>query len=225
MTAWHRIRERKVKERTALVNQIRSLLMEQGIIIAQGISHVRKRLPIIVEELENGLSLQARDYLSELYTELVEIDELIAKYESRIVAFAKTDEACKRLQRIPGIGPLTSTAIVAHAGNAKQFKNGRAFAASLGLTPKEYSSGGKQKLLGISKRGNGNIRRLLVQGARIVTRYALLRPDTQDSRATWLQELSGRRGRQITAVALANKMARIAWMLLARGEEYRPIPA
>lgn len=225
MTAWHRIRERKVKERTALVNQARALLMEQGVIIPKGITHVRKILPGIIEDMKNGLSLQARDYLSELYAELVDVDAAVAKYEARIVAFAKTDEACKRLQKIPGVGPLTATAIVAHAGNATHFKNGRAFAASLGLTPKEHSSGGKQKLLGVSKRGNDTIRRLLIQGARIVTRYALLRPDPRVSNHLWLQSLSVRRGRQIAAVALANKTARAIWVLLARGEEYRPSTA
>ncbi|MCD7909690.1 MAG: IS110 family transposase [Clostridium sp.] len=225
MSAWHRLRERKVKERTALVNQARALLMEQGVIIPKGITHVRKQLPGIIEELENGLSLQARDYLSELYAELVDVDAVIAKYEGRIMSFAKTNEACKRLQKIPGVGPLTATAIVAHVGNAMQFKNGRAFAASLGLTPKEHSSGGKQKLLGISKRGNNGIRWLLIQGARIVTRYTLLRQDSQLCSQLWLQGLSARRGRQIAAVALANKTARTIWALLARGEEYRPSPA
>lgn len=110
------------------------------------------------------MSLQARDYLSELYTEFVDGDAAVAKYEARIMTFARTYEACKRLQKIPGVGPLTATAIVAHVGNAIHFKNGRALAASLGLTPKEHSSGGKQKLLGVSKRGNGYIRRLLIQG-------------------------------------------------------------
>jgi len=225
MSAWHRLRERKVKERTALVNQTRALIMEQGIVIPQGIAHVRKMLPGIIEKLENGLSWQARDYLSELYTELVDCDAAIAKYEARIAAFAKNDEVCKRLQKIPGVGPLTATAIVAHVGNAAQFKNGRAFAASLGLTPKEHSSGGKQKLLGISKRGNNHIRRLLIQGAHVITRYALLRPDIPRPGLTWLQSLCERRGRPIAAVALANKTARTIWALLARGEEYRPSPA
>ncbi len=225
MSAWHRIRERKVKERTALVNQIRALLMEQGLVIPKGITHVRKLLPGIIEEIENGLSWQARDYLSELYSELVDVDAAAAKYESRIMVFAKTDEACKRLQKIPGVGPLTATAIVAHVGNATQFKNARAFAASLGLTPKEHSSGGKQKLLGVSKRGNCCIRKLLIQGARIVTRYALLRLNSQAPIQLWLQTLSGRRGRHIAAVALANKTARAIWVLLARGEEYRPSSA
>lgn len=225
MSAWHRIRERKVKERTALANQTRALLAEQGIVMPQGISHVRKQLPGIIEDLENMLSYTARDYLSELYGELVACDESIAKYEARIVSFAKSNEACKRLQQIPGIGPLTATAIVAHVGDATQFKNGRAFAASLGLTPHEHSSGGKQKLLGISKRGNTYIRWLLIQGARVVTRYSLLQSHTENPTTRWLQNLSARRGKHIAAVALANKTSRIVWALLAHKEEYAPGPA
>ena len=149
LAAWHRMRERKIKERTALANQARAFLLEQGIIVAKGITRIRTFLPIVIEDLENRLSMPARDYLSELYAELVSCDELVKKYESRIISFAKNDEACKRLQKIPGVGPITATAIVAHAGAATEYKNGRAFAASLGLTPKEHSSGGKQKLLGI----------------------------------------------------------------------------
>lgn len=222
MAAWHRIRERKVKERTALANQTRALLMEQGLVMPQGIAHIRKLLPGIIEDLENGLSFRARDYLSELYAEFVDCDAAVAKYEARISEFAKSDEACKRLQKIPGVGPLTATAIVAHVGNATQFKNGRGFSACLGLTPKEHSSGGKQKLLGISKRGNRYIRKLLIQGARVVTRYGLLRPDSQAPGQLWLRNLSERRGKHIAAVAVANKTARIVWAVLARGEEYNP---
>jgi transposase len=226
MTAWHRIRERKVHERTALVNQVRALLGEQGVVIPQGITHVRKLLPPIIEDLDNKLSMGARDYLSELYTELVDYDEAIAKYESRIMATAKSNDACRRLQKIPGVGPLTATAIVAHVGHAKHFKNGRTFAACLGLTPREHSSGGKQKLLGITKRGNSYIRRLLIQGARIVLRYGLQRPvEDASPRIHWLRGLSERRGRQISAVALANKTAWIIWALLSSGEAYQPSTA
>lgn len=225
LAAWHRMRERKIKERTALANQARAFLLEQGIIVAKGITRIRTFLPIVIEDLENRLSMPARDYLSELYAELVSCDELVKKYESRIISFAKNDEACKRLQKIPGIGPITATAIVAHAGDATEYKNGRAFAASLGLTPKEHSSGGKQKLLGISKRGNGTIRKLLIQGARIVTRYALAAQENSYPTQAWIQAVATRRGRQRAAVALANKTARIIWNLLAKKEEYRPVMA
>ena len=225
LAAWHRMRERKIKERTALANQARAFLLEQGIIVAKGITRIRTFLPIVIEDLENRLSMPARDYLSELYAELVSCDELVKKYESRIISFAKNDEACKRLQKIPGIGPITATAIVAHAGDATEYKNGRAFAASLGLTPKEHSSGGKRKLLGISKRGNGTIRKLLIQGARIMTRYALAAQENSYPTQAWIQAVATRRGRQRAAVALANKTARIIWNLLAKKEEYRPVMA
>ena len=222
MTAWHRMRERKVHDRTALTNQIRAFLGEQGIVIAQGVVHVRKLLPLIIGDLDNKLSTGARDYLSELYTELEDCDLVIAKYGSRIQSFAKNHEACRRIQKIPGVGPLTATAIFAHVGDAKHFKNGRAFAACLGLTPKEHSSGGKQKLLGITKRGNSYIRRLLIQGARVALRYGLLRPEEDSPRSQWMQALCSRRGKQVAAVALANKMARIIWALLSSGEAYQP---
>lgn len=222
LAAWHKMRERKVKERTAIANQARGLLMEQGIVIRKGLVHIRKNLPAIIEDLENRLSMSARDYLSELYSELLECDKLVAKYEARIITFAKNDEACKRLQKIPGIGPITATALVAHAGDASQYKNGRAFAASLGLTPKEHSSGGKQKLLGLTKRGNSTIRMLLIQGARIVTRYVLAKSADKTATQKWLQGVALRRGKHVAAVALANKTARIIWHLLARKEEYRP---
>lgn len=221
LAAWHKMRERKVRERTALANQARGLLMEMGITVRKGIVHIRKFLPLAIEDLDNGLSMVARDYLSELYEEIVECDARIEKYESRIVAFARSDEACKRLQKIPGIGPITATAIVAHAGDATQFKNGRAFAASLGLTPGEHSSGGKQKLLGLSKRGNSTIRMLLIQGARIVARYALAKEENRYAVQKWLNGVVERRGRQVATVALANKTARIVWNVLAKGEEYR----
>lgn len=222
LSAWHKMRERKVKERTAIANQARGLLMEQGIIVKKGLVHIRSFLPMVVNDLKNVLSMQARDYLSDLYSELVACDELIEKYEKRIIAFAKNDEACKRLQKIPGVGPITSTAIIAHAGDATQYKNGRAFAASLGLTPKEHSSGGKQRLLGLTKRGNSTIRMLLIQGARIITRYTLTKSGGGTATQKWLQGVVSRRGKHVAAVALANKTARIIWNLLARKEEYRP---
>jgi len=223
LTAWQRMRERKVKERTALANQIRALLYEQGLIIKQGIEHVRKELPYIYENPDNNLSLQARDYLSELYGEFVDCDALVVKYESRIKMSVSTDEACRRIQKIPGVGPITAAAIVAYVGCARHFNNSRSFAAYLGLTPREHSSGGKQKLLGITKRGNSYIRSLLIQGAQTVMRPYLHKPPEQvEPRLRWMQGVAARRGWQIASVALANKTARIIWALLARGEEYKP---
>jgi len=251
ISAWHRIRELAVKERTAVVNQTRALLGEQGIIIPQGIAHVRHSLPVIIEDLENKLSLSARDYMSKLYNKIVGYDEEIDDYTSRIMAYAKSNEACQRILQIPGVGPVTATAIIAHVGDAKQFKNGRAFAACLGLTPREHSSGGKQKLLGITKRGNDYIRCLLIQGARVALRYGLVKAEAEQiseeqvavlqasedpavtgkalteaiPRLKWMQNLTARRGKHIAAVALANKTARIIWAMLSSGETYNPATA
>lgn len=219
--AWHRIRERLVGSRTALVNQARGLLHEMGIVMPQGIKWARTQLPVIIEDLENLLSFSARDYLSELYSELVYLDEQIEKMEKRLHAAVKANSACTRLMKIPGIGPLTASAIVAHVGDAKQFKNGRQFSASLGLTPREYSSGGKQKLLGITKRGNRYIRKLLISGAHAVCRRWLNQEESLNYRKKWLHEVTTRRGKFKAIVAMANKTARIAWAVLARGEEYQ----
>lgn len=188
-------------------------------------SYIRKFLPLAIEDLEIGLSMTTRDYLSEMNSELVQCDGTIKKYEAGILAYAKNDEACKRLQKIPGVGPITATAIVARAGDASQYKNGRAFAASLGLTPKEHSSGGKQRLLGLTKRGNNTIRMLLIQGARIVLRYVIAKSRENTATQKWMQSIVERRGKYVAAVALANKTARIIWTLLAKKEEYRPLTA
>jgi transposase len=226
MSAWHCIRERLLKSRTALANQIRGLLSERGIILPQGIAHVRKRLPEIVEDPQNGLSITARDFFSDLYTELHEADERLAELDRKMEAITKTNEHCNRLMKIPGIGPVTASALVAHVGDAKQFKNGRELAAYLGLTPREYSSGGKQKLLGITKRGNTYIRKLLIQGARNVCRaWSGVVDAAKDRRKAWLQGVSARRGQFVASVAQANKTARIAWAILARGEEYQAAKA
>lgn len=222
LLAWHKMRERKIKERTATANQARSFLMEHGIVTLKGINNIRKFLPLAIENMENQLTPAARDYLSELYGEIVHCDGLVEKYESRIKEFAKNDEACQRLMKIPGIGTLTSTAIVAYAGDASHYKNGRAFAASLGLTPREHSSGGKQKLLGLTKRGNGYIRKLLIQGARVISRYMLAADEGKYAAQKWLIGVATRRNRHIAAVALANKTARIIWNMLAKNEEYKP---
>ena len=221
LNAWHRIRDRAVGNRTALVYHIRSFLHEMCMVKQQGIQRARKDIPAIIEDLENTLSMTARDYLSELYSELVDLDGRIEKIEERLHAAIKANEACMRLMKIPGIGPLAASAIVAHVGDGKQFANGRQFAASLGLTPRECSSGGKQKLLGITKRGNRYIRTLLVIGANVVCRYWLMQQEPSDHRKQWVHAVTSRRGKFIAAVALANKTARIVWAVLARGEEYR----
>lgn len=226
MSAWHCIRERLIRNRTALANQIRGLLAERGIILPQGITHIRKRLPEIVEDTQNRLSMMARDFLSDLYTEFHEADERLAELDRKMEAATKNNELCNLLMQIPGIGSVTASALVAHVGDAKQFKNGRELAAYLGLTPREHSSGGKQKLLGITKRGNTYIRKLLIQGARNLCRaWARTVDAASDGRKAWLQGVVARRGPFVASVAQANKTARIAWAVLARGEEYQAAKA
>ncbi len=216
--ALHRIRERLVSHRTATANQARSLLLENGISIPQGISNIRKQLPYHCEDLNNELSLIARDYLSDLYTQLADLDTKIEKYQHLLSILAKTSEVCQRLMKIRGVGILTATAVVASAGDGSEFKNGRHLAAWIGLVPKQHSSGGKTVLRGISKRGDPYLRKLLIQGAHNLLRYCKGR---SDKRSLWLQSLMERKGKRKAAVAQANKTARIIWSLLTTNEEYK----
>lgn len=217
--ALHRLHERGVKERTALVNQIRGLLAEYGIVVRQGITAVRKALPEILEDGDNGLSPASRSCFAQLRDELIEIDARCARYEQQIVQVNQAHEVCRRLDEVRGIGPVTATATYAAAGAAHEFRNGRHFSAWLGLVPKQHSSGGQDTLLGISKRGNAYLRTLFIHGARAVLRHAATRTDRF---SRWANALHARRGHNRACVAVANKLARIAWVILAKGETYRP---
>jgi transposase len=157
--------------------------------------------------------------LGRLILELKELELQIAEIDAMIAGKADDHEACQRLMAIPGIGPITATAIVSAVGNGAEFRKGRSFSAWLGLTPAEYSTGGKQKLLGISKRGNGYLRKLLVHGARAVLQF---RDKQSPGLRAWLGQLVSRAHRNVVTIALAYKMARMAWALLAKGETYRP---
>ena len=216
--AWHRVRERLVKNRTALVNQVRGLLLEYGVVIPQGIYRLRKRVPRILEDADNGLSLAFRDLLQSLARELSTLDASIAEVTQRLVRLSHDLEACQRLQEMEGIGPLNATALVAALGNGHDFRNGRQVAAWLGLVPRQHSSGGKTRLSGISKRGNSYLRRLLIHGARSVVSRARSKTDVTSA---WIRQLVARVGMNKACVAVANKMARIAWALLSTGERYR----
>ncbi len=216
--ALHRIRSRLVGNRTALANQTRGLLLELGVAIPQGIRHLRTMLPQIIEDMENNQTLLERDYLSDLYSELVELDEKVASYDAKLSVICKQSEECRRLLKVPGIGPLSATAIVAAVGQAKDFKNGRELSAWLGLVPSQHSSGGKTKLQGISKRGDTYLRTLLIHGARTVTYHHRTK---EDDKGQWIRGVCARRGINRAVVAQANKTARIAWVILAKGEEYR----
>jgi len=216
--ALHRARQGFVTARTAQANQIRGLLSEYGIVIPQGLSHVSKRLPEILEDGENDLPGVFRQLLQRLGDHLRELHRQVGELELQIQLWHRQHDASCRLARIPGIGPLTASALVASVGDAKSFANGRQLAAWLGLVPRQHSSGGKSVLLGISKRGDSYLRMLLVHGARAVIRVAEKKPGYADS---WLARLIGRRHPNITAVALANKNARIVWALLKHDRDYR----
>jgi transposase len=215
--ALHRARQGFVKARTAQANQIRGLLAEYGIVIPQGIGHIAKRLPQILEDGENNLPGTFRQLLDRLGDHLKELDRQAGELEVQIQSWHRESEASKKLAKIPGIGPITASALVASIGDAKSFDNGRQLAAWLGLVPRQHSSGGKQLLLGISKRGDTYLRTLLIHGARAVIRVAERKAGYADS---WLARLMGRRNKNVAAVALANKNARTVWALLAHGRAY-----
>ncbi len=214
--ALHRARQGFVKARTAQANQIRGLLSEYGIVLPQGIAHIAGRLPSILEDGENALPMTFRQLLHRLGEHLKMLDRQVTELETDIQAWHRQNAASRRLAEIPGIGPITATALVASVGDATNFANGRQLAAWLGLVPRQHSSGGKPTLLGISKRGDTYLRTLLIHGARSVIRAA----EGRENAAPRLKRLLERRHKNIAAVAWANRNARVVWALLAHGREY-----
>lgn len=214
----HRIRARLVESRTAVSNELRGLLGEYGIVVKKGISILRREAGLLIEDAENGLSDLLRELMRGLLEELRELDEKVARCDEQVGWIYGGNEACQRIGKVEGVGPITATAIVSAVGDPRVFKNGRQLSAWLGLVPRQHSSGGKPVLLGISKRGDKYIRTLLIHGARAVLRKA---GNKGDKRSRWIQEKQKTRGFNRTCVALANKNARIIWALLARREEYR----
>ena len=218
LQALHRVRERWVMRRTAVVNQIRSLLLERGLTLPKGRSHLGQMLPRILEDAELKLSGAFRVLLAQLKLELEQLAARIEQMDMVIQQQARENESCQRLTTIPGVGPVTATALIAAVGNGSAFGKGRDLSAWMGIVPGEYSTGGKQKLLGISKRGNKYLRRLFVQGARSV----LQRRDKQaPGLSCWLAQLLARAHQNVVVVALANKLVRIAWAVLCKNENYR----
>ena len=215
--ALHRARQGFVKARTAQANQIRGLLAEHGIIIPKGIAYIGKHLPEILEDGENGLPGSFRILLKRLGDHLKELDRHTQELEVQIQSWHRESAASRKLAQIPGIGPITASALVASVGDAKNFENGRQLAAWLGLVPRQNSSGGKQTLLGISKRGDSYLRTLLIHGARAVLRVAERKAPHANS---WLAGVMERRNYNVAAVALANKNARIVWALLAHDRKF-----
>jgi len=214
----HRARQGFVKARTAQGNQIRGLLSEFGIVIPQGIRSITKQIPEILEDGENGLPGTMRNLIERLTDNLKEMDRQVNELEAKIQLWHRENAASRKLAEIPGLGPITASAIVATVGDAREFKNGRQLAAWMGLVPKQHSSGGKQTLLGISKRGDTYLRTLMIHGARAVIRFA----ESKAEPDSWLRKLMARRNKNVAAVALANKNARIVWALLVNDRMFRP---
>lgn len=215
----HRARQGFVKARTAQANQIRGLLGEFGLVIPQGICHVAQRVPALLEDAGNELPLALRQLIDRLTCHLKELDQQVRELERQIIAWHRGSELSRKLEKIPGIGPLAATALVASIADASSFDNGRQVSAWLGLVPRQSSSGGKAVLLGMSKRGDVYLRTLLIHGARSAILAARRQ---QDSKNVWLTNLLDRRHANIAAVALANKNVRTVWALLAHGRDFKP---
>jgi len=216
----HKARELAVRQRTALCNQIRGLTAEYGIILNQGVNTIRKSIPLILEDENTGVSGVFKAILKQLETQLSNLDNCIETYSKLIVETAKKNDICKRIQTIPGFGPMASSAYFNEVGNGSNYKRGRDVSASLGIVPRQHSSGGKGTLLGISKRGNSYLRCLLIQGAKAVVSRAKTK---NDKLSQWINRLVQTRGHNRACVAYANKMARMAWAISASGESYSPV--
>lgn len=217
----HRVRSFFIKQRTAIMNHTRGLLAEQGITCQITLGFLLRKLLEVIDDGSFVLSPLSKTMFRELYDEIKHVDEKVKRTTKQIEQFARADHHCQLLQTIIGIGPLTSTALVASIGNGSGFDSGRGLSAWLGLVPKQHSSGGKERLLGISKRGDCYIRQLAVHGARSVVKAALIK-DKQDKHSLWIRSLVERCGKNKATVALANKNVRIAWAVLTQGTMFNP---
>ncbi len=219
----HRVRERLMTRRTALINQIRGFLLERGIVFAKSPIRLREAMPEVLENIHENLTPRMRNMMAMLWSEWKDLELQIAEMNDEVERIASSDDACRRLRQIPGIGPLVATAIVASIGNGAAFSKGREFAAWLGLLPNQRSTGGKAKLGAISKRGNCYLRKILIHGARAVV---LRCKRDRIAMGAWMTSLEIRAPRNILIVATAHKLARIAWAVLSTGQDYRAaVPA
>ena len=216
--ALHRLRERCVQMHTGLCNQIRGLVAEYGLVCPKGMTVLRRQIPAWLEDGENGLSDLFRRLLSESYAQLQSLDAHIAFYTEELERQGKQNTACQRLQTIPGFGPIVASVFYSQVGDGQAFRRGRDAAAALGLVPRQHSSGAKNSLLGISKRGDRYLRSLLVHGARAVVARAA---NKHDRLSQWINRIRAERGFNKATVALANKMARIGWAVVANKTVYR----
>lgn len=217
LQALQRMRQQAVRQRTAMTNHLRGLLSEYGIVVGKGLSALRKALPGILEDAENELSDFFRTLLARRWQQLQQVDEDITYYNKSLQRCVEQDTGCQNLLTIPGYGPVLAAAFRSHFGNGSHFKRGRDAAASVGLVPRQHSSGGKTMLLNITKTGDKYLRSLLVHGARAVINHADKKEDTL---SLWIQGVEARRGRRKAIVALANKLARIGWSILNHGNTY-----
>src|SRR5262252_488110 len=219
LQALHRVRERLIGARTALVHEVHGLMHEYGIVIPKGVAKFRQAVVGKLESEQDKLTPLSQELFWQLVDEFAALEKQLAYYQEKLEALATMHPECQRLRTIPGIGPVSATALVAAVSDASACKNGRPFAAWLGLVPHQHSTGGKERLLGISKRGDSYVRKLLIHGARVTLRWVGLKTDR---RSQWMRQLLERRGKNRTAVAVANKNARIVWALLTSHQDYQP---
>jgi transposase len=226
LQALHRVRDRLIARRTSVINQLRAFLLERGLVFARSPAKLRERMPEILENADEDLTPRMRNLLAMLWNEWKDLELQIEEMNDEVERIASSDAGCMRLRQIPGIGPLVATAIVAAIGNGAAFHKGREFAAWLGIVPRQYSTGGKARLYGISKRGNNYLRKILIHGARAVV---LRSKRDRIAIGAWMTALEARAPRNVLIVATANKLARIAWAVLSSGQDYRavqdPVPA
>lgn len=218
LQAVHRLRAKRIAERTALCNQLRGLLAEYGLILPRGVSALRNRLPGILDDADNCLSPFIRTMFWQGYHQLLELDEHVDFFTAQIKHISRKEDGIRRLQTIPGFGEIVSSAFSVAIGNGRDFRRGRDVSASIGLVPKQHSTGGKDTLLGISKRGDKYLRSLLIHGARAVVSSA---KNKDDQLSQWINRLRERRGFNKAVVAYANKMARMGWAVTVQQSEYR----
>jgi transposase len=217
--ATHRIRSELMAQRTAKANQLRGLVAEYGLVAPLTLHALRAAIPDWLEDADNGLTAHFRTLLHGVWLDLTALDERLGELDRQIAQLANDNEVTRRLQQLRGVGPLVATALVATVGDARQYRKGRQMAASLGLTPRQCSSGDKYRLLGITKRGDVYLRTLLIHGARAVVSQARHK---EDRLSRWVTGIAQRRHPNVAAVALANKTARMAWAMLRTGTDYDP---
>jgi len=217
--ATHRVRSELISQRTAKANQIRGLVAEYGLVAPQSLRALQATIPDWLEDAENNLSDDFRLLLHGLWSDLTTLNDRVLELDRMILQIANSNEVTRRLQQLRGVGPLVATALVATVGDARQYHRSRQMAAAIGLTPRQHSSGGKDRLLGISKRGDVYLRCLLIHGARAVVSQAKHRDDRLSQ---WASGIAQRRHPNVAAVALANKTARMAWAMLRNESDYDP---